>query len=285
MSASAQSASRWPAPLAAADGVLVGLVGRGIQGSRSPGLHMQEAERQGIKLYYMLFDLDAPPWRGADLKQALDGAEAGGFAGVNVTYPFKQDVIPLLDELSDDAQRLQAVNTVIFRGGRRIGHNTDWSGFAEALRRGLPDVARGRVVQLGAGGAGAAVAYALLHEGADQLSVFDVDGARGGALCEKLQALFGADRVAVGHDLPAAMAAADGLVNATPVGMAQHPGIPLSAMLLQPRHWVADIVYVPIETELLSAARARGCQVLDGGGMAVFQAADAFRLFTGRTHD
>jgi shikimate dehydrogenase len=285
MRSSTPSAATRPAHGAAADSLLAGLVGRGIQGSRSPGLHMQEAQAQGFKLAYTLFDLDAPPWEGAALAEVIHGAESGGLAGVNVTYPFKQDVIGLLHELSPDAERLGAVNTVIFRDGRRVGHNTDWSGFAESLARGLPGCPKQQVVQLGAGGAGSAVSYALLHEGVGRLTLFDTDGARATDLADKLRRLFGADRVAVGEDLALALATADGLVNTTPVGMAKHPGLPAPAALLRPELWVADIVYVPIETQLLSAARARGCRVLDGGGMAVFQAADAFRLFTGREPD
>ncbi len=264
---------------------LAGLVGRGIQGSRSPSLHMQEAAAQGVTLKYLLFDLDAHPWQNATLAQAIEGAESGGFCGVNVTYPFKQEVIGLLHELSPAAERLGAVNTVVFKDGRRIGHNTDWSGFAEGFRRGLPDAPRQRVVQLGAGGAGSAVAYALLEEGVGQLVLFDVDRARAEALAASLEGLFGAGRAVVGEDLAGAIAGACGVVNATPVGMTKHPGTPVPAGLLRPDLWVADVVYVPLETELLTAARARGCPTLDGGGMAVFQAADAFRHFTGLEPD
>jgi shikimate dehydrogenase len=246
---------------------------------------MGEAEAQGFALTYLLLDLDAPPWGGATLEAAILGAEEGGFAGVNITYPFKQAVIPLLHELSPDAERLGAVNTVLFRDGRRIGHNTDWSGFAENLQRGLPGCAKRKVVQMGAGGAGAAVAYALLHEGVEHLTLFDLDRRRAQDLVGKLGSLFRSDRIAVGEDLAQALTKADGLVNATPVGMSKHPGLPVSEDLLGPGLWVSDIVYVPIETELLAAAQSRGCQVLDGGGMAVFQAADAFRLFTGRDPD
>jgi shikimate dehydrogenase len=265
--------------------LLAGLVGRGIQGSRSPSLHMQEAAAQGVTLKYVLFDLDADPWRHATLAQALQGAERDGFCGVNVTYPFKQEVIGLLHELSPDAQRLGAVNTVVFRDGRRIGHNTDWSGFAEAFRRGLPGAPRGRVVQLGAGGAGSAVAYALLEEGVEHLVLFDTDRPRAEAVAASLEGLFGPGRVAAGQDLAEALRGACGVVNATPIGMTRHPGAPVPTGLLRRDLWVADVVYVPLETELLTAARARGCRTLDGGGMAVFQAADAFRHFTGLEPD
>jgi shikimate dehydrogenase len=194
-------------------------------------------------------------------------------------------VIPLLHDLSPDARALGAVNTVVLRDGRRIGHNTDCSGFAEGFRRGLPGVPRGRVVQLGAGGAGAAVAHALLAEGVGALSISDVDAARARALAADLGARFRDGRAEACTDLAAAMAAADGLVNCTPVGMAKLPGMPLPGQLLRRALWVAEIVYFPLETELLRTARALGCQTLDGGGMAVFQAAGAFRLFTGIAPD
>jgi shikimate dehydrogenase len=265
--------------------LVAGLIGRGIQGSRSPSLHMQEAAAQGVTLAYVLFDLDAHPWREATLEQAIVGAEEGGFCGVNVTYPFKQEVIGLLHELSPDAERLGAVNTVVFKDGRRTGHNTDWAGFAESFRRGLPGAPRRQVVQVGAGGAGSAVAYALLEEGVERLVLFDRDLARAEAVAAGLEALFGAGRAAVGEDLPGAVAGACGIVNATPVGMTKHPGLPVPADLLRSDLWVADVVYVPLETELLTAARAAGCRTLDGGGMTVFQAADAFHLFTGLEAD
>jgi shikimate dehydrogenase len=265
--------------------LLAGLIGRGIQGSRSPSLHMQEAAAQGVALDYVLFDLDVRPWRHATLAQAIEDAETGGFSGVNVTYPFKQEVIGLLHELSPDAQRLGAVNTVVFAAGRRVGHNTDWAGFAESFRRGLPGAPRRQVVQVGAGGAGSAVAYALLEEGVERLVLFDTDRARAEAVVASLQALFGAGRATAGEDLEAAVAGACGIVNATPIGMIKHPGTPVPAALLRPDLWVADVVYVPLETQLLTAARAAGCRTLDGGGMTVFQAADAFRLFTGLEAD
>lgn len=261
--------------------IRAGLVGEGISGSRSPALHEEEAAALGLDLTYERFDLAdrAAPFHG--LAEVIDHVERDGFAGVNITYPFKQAVIPLLDELSSAAERLAAVNTIVFRGGRRIGHNTDWYGFGESFRKGLPDVPRERVLQLGAGGAGAAVAYALLDSGVHELAIFDVDAPRARDLAGKMAALFPASRTSAVGDVPVAMRGIDGLVNATPIGMARHPGSPAPIRLLRPKMWVADIVYVPLETELLRGARSLGCRTLDGGGMVVFQAAEAFRLFTG----
>jgi shikimate dehydrogenase len=265
--------------------VLVGLIGAGIQASRSPALHEREGAEQGLRLIYRLIDLDRLGLGVESLGDLLTAAERMGFRGLNITFPAKQAVIPLLHELSDDARALGAVNTVVLQDGRRIGHNTDCSGFAEGFRRGLPGAKRDRVVQLGAGGAGSAVAQALLAEGARELAITDTDAARAEALAVSLCGRFGAGRARVCADLAADVAAADGIVNCTPVGMAKLPGTPLPLALLHPRLWVAEIVYFPLETELLRAARAIGCKTLDGGGMAVFQAAGAFRLFTGREPD
>jgi shikimate dehydrogenase len=265
--------------------ILAGLIGSGIQASRTPSLHEREGAEQGLRLVYRLVDLETLGVGAQALPELLTAAERLGFAGLNITYPCKQAVVPLLHDLSPDAQALGAVNTVVLRDGRRIGHNTDCSGFAEGFRRGLPGVARARVVQLGAGGAGAAVAHALLREGVGRLSIKDIDSARAQALAAGLQARFGSGRAEACADLPAAMAEADGLVNCTPVGMAKMPGLPLPADLLRADLWVAEIVYFPIETALLRAARALGCRTLDGGGMAVFQAVGAFALFTGIAPD
>ncbi|SFP43114.1 shikimate dehydrogenase [Geopseudomonas sagittaria] len=265
--------------------ILAGLIGAGIQASRTPAMHEHEGDAQGIRYLYRLIDLDQLGVTSAALPELLDAAQRLGFTGLNITFPCKQAIIPLLDELSPEARGIGAVNTVVFADGKRVGHNTDCLGFAEGLRRGLPNVARERVVQMGAGGAGAAVAHALLQDGVQQLTIFDVEPARAAELAASLNASFGAGRAQAGSDLPAAMAEAQGLVNTTPVGMAKLPGLPLPAELLRADLWVAEIIYFPLETELLRAARALGCQTLDGGKMAVFQAVKAFELFTGRAAD
>lgn len=261
--------------------LLAGLIGAGIQRSLSPAMHQQEGDAQGLRYVYKRIDLEALGLTPDALPELLTAAERFGFAGLNITHPCKQRVLQYLDDLSDDARALGAVNTVVFDNGRRIGHNTDWWGFAESFKRGLPGAPMGQVVQLGAGGAGAAVAHAVLTLGAQSLTLFDVEPERARQLAASLCGRFGPGRAQAGTDLAAAMAAADGLVHATPTGMAGHPGLPLPPDLLQSRHWVAEIVYFPLETELLRHARALGCRTLDGGGMAVFQAVGAFELFTG----
>lgn len=265
--------------------IVCGLIGAGIQASLTPAMHEQEGEAQGFRYVYKKIDLDQLGLGVQDLGELLTAAKRMGFSGLNITFPCKQAVIPLLDELSDEAAALNAVNTVVIKDGRLIGHNTDCSGFAEGFRRGLPDVKMDKAVQLGAGGAGAAVAHALLTLGVQQLTVFDIDPARADELARSLSARFGAGRCLAGSDLPQAMAETDGLINCTPTGMAKLPGLPLPAELIDGRIWVAEIVYFPLETELLRVARAKGCATLDGGGMAVFQAVGAFRHFTGLEPD
>ncbi|MER5646340.1 shikimate dehydrogenase [Streptosporangium sp. NPDC002524] len=263
---------------------LTGLIGSGIGPSLSPPLHEREAAHHGLRYVYRLLDTDS---LGQDVGELVRTARRFGYDGLNITHPCKQAVIPHLDELSEDARMLGAVNTVVFDGERAVGHNTDWTGFAESFDRGLPDAPTRRVVQLGAGGAGAAIAHALLTMGAGQVTVVDADPGRATALAARLGDRFGRERArpAAQDDLPGLLAGADGLAHATPTGMALHPGLPLPVELLHPGLWVADIVYRPLETELLKQARALGCRTLDGGGMVVFQAAHAFRLFTGRTPD
>jgi shikimate dehydrogenase len=228
----------------------VGLIGSGIQLSRSPALHEAEGRANGLDLRYRLLDLDERGGPDA-LPSLLHQAAAEGFAGVNVTHPVKQAVIPHLDALSPEAEALGAVNTVVLREGRRIGHNTDCSGFRDAFRRRLGDATLAHVVQLGAGGAGAAVAHALLQLGTQRLSLFDRERDKAGELARRLTRSFAGRRIDVGDDLAGALSEADGLVHATPTGTAAHPGLPLDAGLIAPRHFVAEIVYFPLETELL----------------------------------
>jgi shikimate dehydrogenase len=271
----------------AKDSFLVGLIGSGIGPSLSPALHEREADRQGLRYLYRLIDIDTlgvPPEAVGDLVRA---ARDLGFDGLNITHPCKQLVIEHLDALSPQAEALGAVNTVVFEDGRTVGHNTDVTGFAASFARGLPDAPLERVVQLGAGGAGAAVAHAMLTLGASRVTVVDALADRAAELAVALNRHFGDGRAAAADPdrLADLLAGADGIVHATPTGMAAHPGLPFPAELLHPGLWVAEVVYRPLETELLRAARAVGCATLDGGGMAVFQAADAFRLFTGREPD
>ncbi|UQX89741.1 shikimate dehydrogenase [Jatrophihabitans telluris] len=264
---------------------MLGLVGAGIGASLTPALHEREAREQALALAYRLIDLGDPRVAGHGIGEILPWAIRLGFDGLNVTHPAKQAVAPLLDELSEAAALLGAVNTVVIKDGRTTGHNTDWSGYARSFALSLPEHVGDRMVLLGAGGAGSAVAYATLRGGAEHLTVVDPDADQRNRLLARLEPVFGASRISAAADPKAPLADAHGLINATPIGMVDHPGLPLAAGLLRPELWVSDVVYFPLQTRLVSFARQLGCTVVSGGGMAVFQAADAFELFTGLTPD
>jgi quinate/shikimate dehydrogenase (NAD+) len=266
---------------------LLGLIGAGIASSASPPLHEAEGAALGLRCLYQLIDLDELGLPAEAVGELLGEARRMGFAGVNVTYPCKQLALEHLDELSPTTRALGAANTVVFQDGLAVGYNTDRSGFSRSFELGLPGAPLGRAVLIGAGGAGTAVAHAALSLGVRRLAVADRDEDRAARLARSLAAQFGGDRVIAldGDGLEDQLAGADGLIHATPTGMASHPGVPLPLELLRREMWVADIVYMPLETELLRYARELGCRTLDGGGMAVFQAAASFELFTGRQPD
>lgn len=267
--------------------LLCGLIGTGIGASLTPSLHMAEGGHHGLDYEYRVLDLAELELTVDDLPALFERVRGEGYRGLNVTHPCKQRVVELLDELSPQAVRLGAVNTVLFEQDRAIGHNTDWSGFRRSLDRGLSGVRFDRVVQLGAGGAGAAVGYAALDRGARELTLVDADPGRAGELAATLGGHFPDRRVraAAPDRLAKVLEHADGLVHATPMGMAEHPGMALPVELLRPDLWVAEVVYRPVETELVRAARAAGARALTGAGMAVYQAADAFEIFTGIVPD
>jgi shikimate dehydrogenase len=261
--------------------ILVGLIGANIRQSLSPALHEDAFAAIGMTGHYHLMDVDTLP--GRTLEGLLAAARTAGFAGVNVTFPFKEAVIPLLDAVSDEARQIGAVNTVVIdSNGRTTGHNTDRSGFRAAFIESFgKDAARGQsVLQLGAGGAGRAVAFALLDLGVAQLKIYDRDTDRARKLCADL----GGRAQPLDAPEPAAATAA-GIVNATPIGMQGHPGLPMTPDVVQAGQFVADVIYTPLETEFVQAAKARGARAIGGTGMCVHQAADAFRHFSGKTPD
>ncbi|MBN9087018.1 MAG: shikimate dehydrogenase [Reyranella sp.] len=263
--------------------ILVGLIGANIQQSLSPALHEDAFAAIGMVGHYHLMDVDTLP--GRTLPELLAAARTAGFAGVNVTFPFKEAVIPLLDDVSDEARQIGAVNTVVIdASGRTTGHNTDRSGFRTAFAESFgKDAAHAQgALQLGAGGAGRAVAFALLDLGVASLRIYDRDHDRARKLCADL----GERAQPLDAPEPAAAAAAAALiVNATPIGMQGHPGLPMTPEVVRAGQLVADVIYTPLETEFLKAAKKRKALTMGGAGMCVHQAADAFRHFAGRTPD
>lgn len=270
---------------------LMGLVGTGVTPSLTPPMHMAESRAQGMTLLFRPIDLTALDLQADQLPEILDWAERLGFDALNITHPCKQSVIPLLDRIDPLASALGAVNTVLLTPTGRIGFNTDTTGFERAFRDGLPGAPTQSVILLGAGGAGSAVADALIRIGTQLLTIVDLDEARALQLAQDLTARHATTQGAPtirGADLstfPELLEGADGIVHCTPVGMHDHPGTPFDTALVRPELWVADIVYRPLETQLILAARAVGCRTLDGGAMAVGQAVDTFRLVTGREAD
>lgn len=258
------------------------LIGEGIGASRTPAMHEREGHEQGMSVTYRILDTLVEGLGPDDLPEVIGWAKRLGYSGFNVTHPFKTAIIPHLDGLSERATALGAVNTVVIRDGQAIGHNTDWCGFSRPLEAALGDRPRTDVVQIGAGGAGSAVAYALLDLGFEHITLLDLDQARASALADRMNALYGDGRITIGSDLAAALDdGATGITHVTPTGMATHPGCAVPTELLRPDLWVAEVVYFPLETELVRRARAAGCLTVDGGGMAAEQAVEAFSLFTG----
>jgi shikimate dehydrogenase len=277
-----------PNPTAApARSFLLGLIGTDLSLSRTPPMHEAEGLAQGHPTVYRRIDVLTDRLTERTLEQLLSSALDLGFDGLNITHPFKREVVALLDEIDPVAARLGSVNTVAIRDGRTVGYNTDVTGYARGLSERLPDVAKRSVVQVGAGGVGNAIAFALAEAGVEQLQIRDVDASRAAELAENLNAATGTS-VATGggaEGVEDAIAAADGVVNATPLGMLSHPGTSFDTSCLTPGHWVSDVVYMPVSTQLLQEAQAVGCRTLDGTHMAVYQAVDAFEHFTGLAAD
>jgi shikimate dehydrogenase len=255
---------------------LTGLIGFPIAHSASPAMHEQAGEALGVHCQYRLLEVAGA---GRDeLHALLDDVKRLGFAGVNVTFPYKEAVLDLLDELSPTASAIGAVNAVLIRDGRLIGHNTDTTGFARAAAELVTDSGRGSVAVIGAGGVGKAIVFALAGLGVAEIRIFDADRTR----ADRLAAHLGATgRVTVAASVEDALSGAAGLVNATPVGMLPSRDTPVPAALLHDRLWVADAVYSPLWTPLLTAARTKGARTMTGRELAVCQAVDAFELFTG----
>jgi shikimate dehydrogenase len=255
---------------------LTGLIGAPIAHSASPAMHEEAAEALGVRCHYQLIEVAGADRSG--LRAMLDGVRRLGFAGVNVTFPYKEAVVELLDELAPGAAAMQAVNTVVVRDEKLIGHNTDTTGFARAAASLVADSGRGPVAVIGAGGVGKAIAFALASLNVSEVRIFDTERAK----TEKLASLLGTQKGVVAADsIEVALDNAVGLVNGTPVGMLPSRSMPVPETLLRPELWVADAVYFPLHTPLLLAAKARGARIMTGRELAICQAADAFELFTG----
>ena len=261
-------------------GLKLGLIGTGIGRSRAPELHRLAGRICGIELGYELIDLASAP---ADAFDAtLEACRAQGYRGVNVTHPYKERALAQVHVDSDSVRRLGAVNTVLFGDKDRPmrGFNTDYTGFMKAFAARFPGAPPGRVAIIGAGGVGRAIAFGLVALGARAIRLFDEDAQRCARLAESLRENAFVD-VIVCERIEQASAGADGLVNATPVGMHKYPGTPLPGELIGAQSWAFDAVYTPAETRFLRDARSAGLEVLGGYELFFHQGVDAFGLFTG----
>jgi shikimate dehydrogenase len=255
--------------------ILLGLIGAPIMHSASPPMHEAAGRATGFRVHYQLIEIP-----GADdnvLRTVLDGVRLIGFAGVNVTFPYKEAVLPLLDALDPSAASILAVNSIVCREGKLIGYNTDTAGFARAVDEEIAPLT-GPVALIGAGGMGRAAAFALRRLDVPALRIFDKQLVRAERLAQDLG---GPPQFIVCETIEAALADVVGLVNTTPVGMLPDCSTPVPPALLHAGLWVADVVYHPLITPLLRAADAAGARAITGRALTVHQAAEAFALFAG----
>jgi shikimate dehydrogenase len=265
--------------MAGMERVLLGLLGSPIAHSAAPA--MMEAAGAAVGLDIRDHLIDVPDASAETIGRILDGVRLIGFAGINVTFPYKQTVMPFLDALDPGAAQLGAVNVITVRDGRLTGYNTDATGFLSGLRETVGEaVTTGPAVLIGAGGAGRAIAWALAQAGVPEVRVVDQDAARAAALAQEASG-WGGGRFVPVSEAGEAMMGAVGVVNASPAGMLPDTSSPVDPALLRGGMWVADAVYHPPITPLLAAAKALGCAIMPGRAMSVRQAEDGFVLFTG----
>ncbi len=256
--------------------VLLGLLGFPIAKSASPAMHEAAARAAGFEAHYHLIEVAQAS--DGDLRAMLDGVRRLGFAGINVTFPYKERVVAFLDELAPEAEAMRAVNTIAVRDGRLIGHNTDMTGFRTSYDRFVGERGPDTITILGAGGVGRAIAFALARGNGPRLVLFDNDHAKANDLT---QALAGRADIRIAKSIEDAVRDTGGIINATPVGMLPNLDMPVPANLILASHWIVDVVYTPLYTPFLVAAHRHGAHTMTGRDLAIHQAMDAFKLFTG----
>jgi len=258
--------------------VRLGLIGGNIALSKAPLLHRLAGELCGLDVTY---DLLIPRERGQSFDETFEYCRASGFRGINVTYPYKE-VATAKVTIDDPLVRgIGAVNTVIFDAGGPKGFNTDYSGFIAGFRKVLPHEPAGRVLMIGAGGVGKAIAFALLKLGLERLTIFDLDTAKAEALSDALRRAAPGIEIAVARDAASAAGSVDGLINCTPVGMNGYEGTPLERSHMGGAKWAFDAVYTPMDTEFLTDAGAEGITVISGYELFFHQGVDAWHFFAG----
>ncbi len=262
--------------------VKLGLIGDNITRSQSPRLHVLAGRLCGLDLSYERL---IPALLGLDFDAVFDRCAQEDYRGINITYPYKEVVVPRLSVPDPLTAKMGACNTVVFGDRRPIGHNTDFSGFASAYRAAFGDGSPGKVAIAGAGGVGKAIAFALARLGATELRLFDQDHRKAQELARVLSDPDMPMQVAVASSMDAAADTADGLVNCTPLGMSGFDGTAIDRKHMRSATWAFDAVYTPVRTEFLTLATAAGLSVMSGWELFFHQGVHAFRLFTGEEVD
>ncbi len=258
--------------------ILLGLIGDNIGRSQSPLLHRLAGKLCGLDVVYKPL---IPADMRLDFDTVFEQCRAGGYRGINITYPYKEKVVAKLQVDDPHIAAIGACNTVLFGEAKPLGFNTDYSGFIAAYRGAFPKAAPGAVAMVGAGGVGRAIGFALGELGATSLRPFDRDPAKAEALAEALARAVPDMKVIIAQSIEEAASGADGLINCTPLGMTGYPGSAIPKPIMSGRRWAFDAVYTPVDTEFLRSARASGLETLSGYELFLHQGVDAFRLFTG----
>jgi shikimate dehydrogenase len=255
------------------------IFGYPVEHTFSPRMHNAAFIKLGIDACYVPFAVS--PDKLADAVKAIIPL---GLSGLNVTVPHKEKIIAYLDELSEEARLIGAVNTIEIKNGKMIGHNTDGRGFLRSLREGAKFNPRGKsYLFVGSGGAARAVGFSLALAGSKKIVFYDVDIHKAHALAQDIRQKTGADAKIISEDLLEASAAeADCLVNATPLGLKKADPMPIGIDSVLRKHLVCDLVYNPPETLLLRAAKKKGAKRFSGLGMLLYQGVIAFEIWTGR---
>lgn len=256
---------------------LTGIIGYPISHTLSPLMHNKAFSLLGLDYVYVVF-----PVLPTDLAQVVLALPALKIRGVNITIPYKQDVLAHLDEITPEAKRIGAVNTILVENGRTIGYNTDGKGFIKSLVEEGFNPAGKKILLLGAGGACRSVALSLAWAGADKISVAARSVTKAEAMLNEASLEVETHCYALPDIQPKVLEEADLIVNTTPLGMAPHldqmPAISLD--YLHPEQWVCDLIYNPPETLFLKQAKLKGCKTINGIGMLVHQGAEAFTIWT-----
>ena len=260
-----------------AETIRLGLIGDNIGASRAPRLHVLAGRQNGIDVTY---DRLVPRDLGEDFDPLFDRVARAGYRGMNVTYPYKERAARRVRIDDPQLRAMGSVNTVLFEAEGPRGYNTDHTGFMTAYRQARGEAPPGHVLLVGAGGVGRSIAFALATLSAQQIRIADTDPARANALADTLRRCFPGLALRIGSDAAELAEGATGLINATPVGMIGHPGMPLPRAALNGASWAFDAVYTPVKTQFLAAADTAGARIISGYELFIGQGVDAWRLFT-----